>query len=782
MPRFAVVAIAVLLVLPAAGAQEQEEADCPDLSGFEVLGAEFTQTRCLDDLTTYRNPYTDTTPNAGGGTRDNGAIHSDHTEFPEVEVPGIQVEGWFPDSCDRYQPETTTFMPPCDNGLRRNGQFVIRVPNDWDGETLVVAGTPGIRAQFSSDMILSDWVLMKGWAYAAQDKGNTAVNFFRAGDDETDGSLTHWVPGKAMEQWAEMMGTTARAAQDLLERVHGNAPARTYASGISNGGYQTRLAIERFPELYDGGVDWEGHPMLAEGPNLYTYIPAILRAYPAYKAGSEEAYQTIVHEGRLPPPSEPIWDHHWVNYYGITPTVYRPAIDPEYTGYVTTPSFVVPPGHPDAEYDYHERPEFVRERMERLQVVGETHGKPLIIVHPDLDALVPISTASDPYAERIRAHGHGDALRYYVVEGATHVDSLADSHPDTMRAALPCYLDAIDALDAWVRSEAEPPPSGLVPFPADQTPAERANACDLPAPVERVAGESRIETAVEASRRIFGIAKSAVIASARDYPDALAAAPLAARLEAPVLLVGDELEDAVAHELWRIGAVEAVVVGGPAAVSEDVDGELADLGLEVRRVAGGDRYETAAEVAAEVGFERGEAYVASGVEFADALAAAAVAAGEQVPILLTAPDRVPEPTRELLAGLARTWVVGGPRAVAERAAADLPNPTRLAGPDRYATSLAVADHGLRRGASSEHVLVASGRTFPDALAGGPLAALGPRGGVGRGLVVLTDPRDPGPAATWLAGQAVRQAMVLGGTQALPASVDAQLRRALGAEE
>jgi HEPN domain-containing protein len=50
----------------------------------------------------------------------------------------------------------------------------------------------------------------------------------------------------------------------------------------------------------------------------------------------------------------------------------------------------------------------------------------LITLHPDLDALLPIDTASDPYAEKVRGHGHGDRFRYYVVEGGTHVDPLTE--------------------------------------------------------------------------------------------------------------------------------------------------------------------------------------------------------------------------------------------------------------------------------------------------------------------------------------------------------------------
>ena len=44
-------------------------------------------------------------------------------------------------------------------------------------------------------------------------------------------------------------------------------------AGISNGGYLTRWQLENRPDLYDGGLDWEGTLFRADGPNLFTYLP-----------------------------------------------------------------------------------------------------------------------------------------------------------------------------------------------------------------------------------------------------------------------------------------------------------------------------------------------------------------------------------------------------------------------------------------------------------------------------------------------------------------------------
>src|SRR3712207_7217118 len=54
-------------------------------------------------------------------------------------------------------------------------------------------------------------------------------------------------------------------------------PRRTYLAGISNGGYLVRWQLENRPELYDGGVDWEGPLFTPDGPNLFTYLPTAVR-------------------------------------------------------------------------------------------------------------------------------------------------------------------------------------------------------------------------------------------------------------------------------------------------------------------------------------------------------------------------------------------------------------------------------------------------------------------------------------------------------------------------
>ena len=130
-----------------------------------VPGAERQVADCLDDLTTKG-----TTTNSHTDRSDWQTLHASATRNPAKVVPGLQVDGYFPDT------STTNAY----RGWMHDSQFVIRLPNDWNGK-LVVTGAPGVRRQFATDFIIGDFVLAKGYAYAATDKGNSGTSFYEDG-------------------------------------------------------------------------------------------------------------------------------------------------------------------------------------------------------------------------------------------------------------------------------------------------------------------------------------------------------------------------------------------------------------------------------------------------------------------------------------------------------------------------------------------------------------------------------------------------------------------------
>jgi alpha-beta hydrolase superfamily lysophospholipase len=123
-----------------------------------------------------------------------------------------------------------------------------------------------------------DFVLLRGYAFASTDKGNTGQSFY------DDGSR----PGGSVAEWHRRVEQLTRAAKATVELWYGKEPTRTYMTGISNGGYLARYAIENNPELYDGSVDWESVLWHRDGPNLFTHLPPALRHYPECKASAPE--------------------------------------------------------------------------------------------------------------------------------------------------------------------------------------------------------------------------------------------------------------------------------------------------------------------------------------------------------------------------------------------------------------------------------------------------------------------------------------------------------------
>lgn len=183
------------------------------------------------------------------------------------------------------------------------------------------------------------------------------------------------------------------------------------------------------------------------------------------------------------------------------------------------------------------------------------------------------------------------------------------------------------------------------------------------------------------------------------------------------------------------------------------------------RVAGADRYSTAAAVS-QRWFATGAdiVYVASGETFADSLAAGSPAAQASAPLLLTKSKMLPDATVDELRRLepSKIVLVGGTAAVSDAVAWALgyiAPVTRVFGADRYQTSARLSAASFAPGAPV--AFIASGSSFPDALAAG--AAAGRLGGP-----VLLASRDAVSTAVTdeLARLHPDRVVVVGGTAAI----------------
>lgn len=219
----------------------------------------------------------------------------------------------------------------------------------------------------------------------------------------------------------------------------------------------------------------------------------------------------------------------------------------------------------------------------------------------------------------------------------------------------------------------------------------------------RYGGAAAADAAAAASRAQFAGpvgGGTVLLVPGQDATSAMTVAPLAVKLDAPVLVAdASGLPTATAAEIARLSPARVIAVGPAASLP---DGVLAAAraaaapGATSRRIAGADPYATAALVAAEVGVPAsGQVRIASGDSFPDVMTASIAASGDPSPILLTAPGTLLSPAASAFfaahaAEISETVVVGRPVSVWPTAVATLPHVSRVAGPsDWYQTNVAM---------------------------------------------------------------------------------------------
>ncbi|WP_119726872.1 tannase/feruloyl esterase family alpha/beta hydrolase [Thermomonospora amylolytica] len=414
----------MLLLVPAllATTLAAPAADAGGCTAVRVPGAEHSTTACLTDLTTAG-----TVPTGHTDPADWAGLEAPGTVTPSG-VPGVQIDGYFPDT------STTN----TNHGWNHDSQFVIRLPKRWNGG-LVVAGPPSTREQYANDRIISDQVLAKGYAYAATDKGNTGPEMYR------DGAR----PGDAIMEWHRRVTQLTRAAKRVAARHYGRAPRRTYAAGLSAGGYLVRWQLEHHPSLYDGGLDWNALIFTADGPNPLTTLPPALRAYPRYAAGDTGAHAAMLAAG-YPAGSEPVWGYNHKNQWDLLQRLIREELDPTYDGDRLAGTPFCPEGTGsgcDTDYDYASRPSSVHRAVARISLTGRL-TRPLISIQGSLDALLPPTRYGDHYHRMVAASGRKSLHRLITVPGGTHTDGMIPLAPGVLRPMLPSFAAAFAQLEA----------------------------------------------------------------------------------------------------------------------------------------------------------------------------------------------------------------------------------------------------------------------------------------------------------------------------------------------
>ncbi|WP_074089433.1 S-layer protein SlpA [Clostridioides difficile] len=243
--------------------------------------------------------------------------------------------------------------------------------------------------------------------------------------------------------------------------------------------------------------------------------------------------------------------------------------------------------------------------------------------------------------------------------------------------------------------------------------------------VESVAGDDRIETAIELSKSYYnnsrsnnsdtlytGAVDNVVLVGSQAIVDGLVAGPLAAEKEGPLLLSSkDKLDNNVKNEIKRVMGLSSTnsidskkkvyIVGGENSVSKDVQKAIEDMGVKVERLSGDDRYATSLKIADKVELnDKDKAFVVGGTGLADAMSIAPVASQlvgkEATPIVVVdgKADKLSSDASDFLDSAKEVDIIGGENSVSNKVKDSIKDAIgrsvdRISGDDRQATNAEV---------------------------------------------------------------------------------------------
>lgn len=310
-------------------------------------------------------------------------------------IPGLLVEGTLP--------------------AEHQARFLLRIPKDWNGR-LVCAASSGVTGERTYDLYLSDYLLSKGFAFAATDKG------VRMGLVD-DVILMPQTPETSVRRWAGRLEDLARFAVAECVKARGRKPERVYAAGLSNGGFVARKAAESSAGLFDAAIEVSGVLWRADAGNILRELPAALRKLPA----ADAKWTPVVAWYR-----DTYWDAVLNMFIG--------DLDPGYNGEATA-------------YDFDSRPE-AKKAVESFQNTGDLKI-PLVSIAGRQDWLIPCASHAEAYAALVKKAGKSALHTLEVVEDASHIDTNAELFP-FIKPLMPRLHAAFEKLAATEPSSPRP--------------------------------------------------------------------------------------------------------------------------------------------------------------------------------------------------------------------------------------------------------------------------------------------------------------------------------------
>jgi putative cell wall-binding protein len=291
----------------------------------------------------------------------------------------------------------------------------------------------------------------------------------------------------------------------------------------------------------------------------------------------------------------------------------------------------------------------------------------------------------------------------------------------------------------------------------------------------RLMGDDRFLTAIAVSQEGWaGGAETVILTNNYAFPDALSAAPLAKKYNAPILLTKkDYLYPDTAVEIKRLKAKKIVLIGGEGVLSAEIVNQLKLMGFSagsITRLAGITQYDTALAVAQAVGVSQG-IFVTGGDSFQDALVIAPIAAAQGMPILLVPSDDL-TPLQKAYLGktkISNAVFVGNTNQFSQKVMSYFPTQERISGEDYYERNVNLVER-FKKDLNLDQVFVATSWDFPDGLAASVLAQRNKNP-----LFLVNRDYVPNKTRDFFAGNVISKFKIIGGQAVVSTDTEYALR-------
>ncbi len=256
--------------------------------------------------------------------------------------------------------------------------------------------------------------------------------------------------------------------------------------------------------------------------------------------------------------------------------------------------------------------------------------------------------------------------------------------------------------------------------------------------VLRLWGSNRYQTSYAVGNEVTdGNCKNIILANGYSFVDSLTGAALTQKLNAPILLVSNQIYNGFPMDSWEItdflnkralSKANVYILGGTGVVNSAYDNELKNMGYNVIRLGGKDRFNTNELIVNSMNADTGTSmFLVNNANSADILSVSSVASVNKYPIMLCNNNSIPENIKNKIIKNKpeKLYIIGDFKSISldveKNLKSQLPQSTieRIYGKDIYDTSLKISDYF---GLNSSSAVVANGRTLADALSGSALAS------------------------------------------------------------